>query len=271
MKRKFYASLKKYFAIAKINFVNRLAYPVDIISEVVFLAFIFSILFFLHRSTAGITPMNPIEQLTLSQTMWIIFFANIFAGARIKGVSHVLNDEILSGQIAYQLNRPYSYAMFHFAQDLGSKLPSIIFGGAITGFFLHFIVGIPPVSMESLLIGIGMLLIGMVINFLILFCIGLCAFWVGYVDPIRWIYMQVMIIAGGAAVPLAFFPSALKKIILVLPFSNVVYGAARIIVGCQRSDLFFYLWLQLFWLVMMLFLARFLFKIGVKNVVISGG
>ena len=83
--------------------------------------------------------------------------------------------------------------------------------------------------------------------------------------------MQIMVVAGGAAVPIAFFPSIIKKVMLLLPFSNIVYGAARIIVGCAQSDLFFYLKLQIFWLIMMLIIARIFFKIGVKNVVISGG
>jgi ABC-2 type transport system permease protein len=80
-----------------------------------------------------------------------------------------------------------------------------------------------------------------------------------------------MIVFGGAAVPLAFFPAAIKKIILLLPFSNVVYGAARIIVGCRGGDLFFYVGLQIFWLVIMLIITKIIFKIGVKNVVICGG
>jgi ABC-2 type transport system permease protein len=263
--------LKKYLAIVKINFANRMAYPVDIISEIIFLTFIFSILFFLHKATAGIAPTSPIEKISLAQTMWIIFFTTIFAGERGKGVSHALNDEILSGQIAYQLNRPYSYAIFHFAQHIGTKLPAIILGGLITSFYVYFLVGLPTMSLGSLFLGLTMICIGIVINFLIQFCIGLTAFWIGNVDPLRWIYLQVMIVAGGMSVPLALFPAAIKKIILLLPFSNVIYGAARIIVGCQNADLLFYVFMQLFWLGMMLLITRFIFKLGVKNVVICGG
>lgn len=262
---------KKYWAVARITFANRLAYKVDIATEILFLTFIFSILFFLHTARAGVQPSSPVEHLSLAQTMWIIFFANLFAEGRGRGVSHALNDEILSGQIAYQLNRPYSFALFHFAQHVGAKLPSLIFGGLTTGVFLYFLVGLPPVSMGSLVLGAVMLCIGMGISFLILFCIGLCAFWIGTIDPLRWIYMQIMTIAGGAAVPLALFPSLIRKVLTLLPFSNVVYGAARIMVGCQQADLFVYLGLQVFWLVMMLIITKFIFNRGIKNVVICGG
>ena len=264
-------AFKKYWAIAKINFANKMVYTVDIIAEILFLAFIFLILFFLHRSTIAIKPTKPIEVLSLAQIMWIIFFSQIFAGNREKGIMHILNDEILSGQIAYQLNRPYAYVIFHFAQHIGTKLPAIIFGWLTSGVYVWFLVGLPKFSFLALLLGLIMICIGMVINFLMQFCIGLCAFWTGSNDPIRWIYLQVMIVAGGMAVPAAYFPPAIKKIIVALPFSNVVYGAARIIVGCSQSDLSFYLRMQCFWLVMMLIIARFLFKLGVKNVTICGG
>ncbi len=269
--KRLHAALKKYWAIAKINFANQLTYSVDMLSEVMFLMFIFSILFFLHRATIKITPSGPIEALSLAQIMWIIFFATLFGGERAKGVSHALNEEILSGQIAYQLNRPYSYIAFHLAQHLGAKIPSIFLSGTITGLLLYCIVGFPVISIGSFLLGLLMLCIGLVINFFIQFCIGLCAFWIGNVDPLRWIYLQVMVVAGGMSVPLALFPATMKKIILLLPFSTVAYGAARIIVGCPRSDIYFYVGMQLFWLIMMLLIAKAFFKAGVKHVVISGG
>lgn len=269
--KSFYASFKKYWAIAKINFANRLAYPVDIVTEIIFLTFLFSILYFLLRATIGIKPTSKIEILSLAQIMWLVFFANIFASDRGKDVSKMLKEEILSGQIAYQLNRPYSYIAFHFAQYLGSKLTTIIFCGSVTGLLLYFVVGIPPLSWGAFFVGVIMLCVGLMISFLMRFCIGLCTFWVGNNDPIRWIYLQLMIVAGGAAIPIALFPYAIRKIILLLPFSNVAYGAARIIVGCGHADLIFYLGLQLFWLIMMLVITKILFKIGVKNVVICGG
>lgn len=262
---------KKYIAILKINFANRMAYPIDIFSETFFMAFIFSILYFLHRATATITPTSLVEHLSLAQVMWIIFFANIFAGERSKGVSFIVNEEILSGQIAYQFNRPYSYIMFHFVQNLGSRLPIILFIGPITGFCIYLAVGFPCLSLGNMVIGSIMLGIGMVMTFLMQFCIGLCAFWIGNVDPLRWIYGQILMVCGGAAVPVALFPAAVKKVLLLLPFSNVVYGAARIIVGCSQNDLVMYLGLQLFWLIVLLFITRLLFKYGVKHVVISGG
>lgn len=266
-----YYALRKYIAIAKVNCATKMAYPIDQLSGCFFLLFIFSILFFLHRTTLTSASASQTEGLTLAQIMWIIFVANIFGAERGRGVSQALNDDILSGQIAYQLNRPYSYILFHLAQNIGMRLPTFLLSGGASALFLYTLVGLPPLSMPSLMIGASMITIGIVIHFLINFCIGLCAFWIGNVDPLRWIYRQANFIAGGAAVPLALFPATLKKILILLPFSNIVYGGARLLVDFNHSNLLLYVGLQLFWLCAMIVITRYLLSIGVKNVVIGGG
>jgi len=269
--RKLHVGMRKYYAIAKINFANRLAYPGNLVGEVVFLLFIFSTLFFVHRLTMAHAVAAQREGLSIAQVMWMIFFTNIVGLERARGIMRDINEEILSGQIAYQLNRPFSYLLFHLARYVGDKLVSIIFSGVITGLFLYVLVGIPDVSFVSLSVGISMFCMGIMINFLMQCCIGLCTFWIDRIDPLRWIYMQALIVMGGAAVPVAFYPQAIKKIILLLPFSNIVYGAARIMVDSKHPDMLFYCGLQVIWLIIMLIVTRIIFKIGVRNVAVGGG
>ncbi len=263
-----YKSLQKYGAIASINIANKLAYPIDLCIDIAVLLCIIAVLFCLHRATATVAPTSHIEKLSLVQTMWIIFFTNIFGD---RGIARLLNDEILSGQIAYQLNKPYSYMMFHFAQYIGTMAPSIIGKGLAASLLLWYIVGLPPVTMGSVALGTLMLAIGMVINFCIQFCIGLCAFWIGNTDPLRWIYAQLCVVAGGVAVPLAFFPDTIRNIMHILPFSNTIYGAARIMVSYEASTVLSYLMLQLMWLIIMVIAATMLFKRGVQRVALCGG
>lgn len=255
----------------RITSATRLTYRVDQISEIVFVLVILTVLYFFHRTALASATSAQSEGLTLAQVMWIVFFVNVFASERKKGVSQLLNEEIFSGQIAYQLNRPYSYILFHLAQFLGDKIPSVLGTGTLCGFALYYFVGIPSISSASVLIGISMLLIGLVINFFMQFCIGLCAFWIGNVDPIRWIYKQLVSLAGGAVIPIAFFPQLIKKFMLYLPFSHMAYGASRIIVDFEHCDVFFYLCMELVWLLIIIVGARALFKRGIKNVVVGGG
>lgn len=268
---KLYSGLKKYASIMRVTSATRLTYRVDQISEIIFLLIILTVLYFFHRVALSTATVAQSEGLTLTQVMWIVFFVNVFASERRKGVSQQLNEEIHSGQIAYQLNRPYSYILFHLAQYLGDKVPSLLGTGALCSGALCYFVGLPKVSLPSVLIGMCMLMIGLIINFFMQFCIGLCAFWVGNVDPIRWIYKQLQSLAGGAVIPIAFFPAAVKKFMLLLPFSHLAYGAARLIVDYDHSSVYFYVSMELIWLVIIIVGARALFARGIKHVVIGGG
>ena len=269
--KKLLSALKKYGAIVKITFMNRLVYTVDILSEIFFLFIMFSILYALHRATALVKSTSVIEVLSLNQTMWILFLTTMMLDERRFSIIKILKEEILSGQIAYQLNKPFSYPLFHFAQSFGARIPTMLFCGLISGIYIFMLVGLPPLSGLSLFIGLFMICIGTIISFLLSFCIGICAFWIGETDPLRWLYLQTMVIAGGLVVPPSMLPTTIKNIILALPFSHITYGAARVMLGCSTPDIIFYLGMQLFWLIMLLVITHFIFNRGVKNVTICGG
>lgn len=263
-------SIRKYYAIARISAQAKLACPADQISEIVFFLLLLAVLFLFQQTTFKQALPSQTEGLTLVQITWIIFFVNIFV-QRKKGVSYTLGQEIQSGQIAYRLNRPCSYILFHYAEYIGDRIASLLFTGTTAGIVTYWLVGPPPVSLLSLILGIIMLFMGATITFYIQLCIGLCAFWIEHVEPLRWIYWQAQSVAGGAIIPLALFPQAVKKIVLLLPFANTFYGAAHLIVRFNVTDLRFYLSLQLFWLCATIILAKILFQKGIKNVVVGGG
>lgn len=263
-------NLRKYYAIGRISLQTTLAYPVNQLSEFGYYSLLFCLLFFFQQATLQQAQQNQTEGLSLAQIMWIIFFVNIFE-QRSKGVSYVLNQEIQSGQLAYRLNRPCSYMLFYYAEYLGERIASLIFSGITSGLMIYYLVGAPPTSIATLILGILMLFIGATISFFLQFCIGLCAFWIEGVDPLRWIYWQAQSVLGGAVIPLALFPQTIKKMVAFLPFANTFYGAAHLIVNFNLQNFQYYITLQLFWLFAVIVLARTLFKKGVKNVVISGG
>lgn len=266
----FLASWRKYYAIARISMQAKLAHPADQFSEIIFFLLFFSVLFFFQQATSQVATPTQSEGLTFVQCMWILFFVNIF-GQRKKGISHTLSLEIQSGQIAYRLNRPCSYILFHYAEYIGDRIASLLFTGLAAALATYFCVGTPPLSLLSLTLGMIMLFAGATISFFIQLCIGLLAFWIEHVEPLRWIYWQAQSVAGGAVIPLALFPQSVKKIVLLLPFANTFYGGARIIVSFNVPDLIFYGTLQLFWLCATIIFAHILFRKGMKHVVIGGG
>jgi len=78
-------------------------------------------------------------------------------------------------------------------------------------------------------------------------------------------------IFGGVIVPIALFPDYLQNIANYLPFSQLYYGAARLMVNFEMSLFKQFILIQLAWILIFALLSSYLFKKGIKNVSVNGG
>jgi ABC-2 type transport system permease protein len=76
--------------------------------------------------------------------------------------------------------------------------------------------------------------LALAVDFLGLFAIGLCAFWVESTNGITLIYSRLTMFLGGLLLPLEIFPPALQWIVGWLPFAGMIYGPARVFVAPDR-------------------------------------
>jgi ABC-2 type transport system permease protein len=271
VKAAFLKGVRKYGAVARIGMRSKLAYPAEKIGETIFKLFFFSLLFFLYRATLAHATTAQTEGLTLAQIMWTLLWVNIFSLQHQKGISHLINEEIQSGQIAYRINRPYSYLLFNYAEFMGEKIVAVFISGSVCTLFIYLLAGIPTITLSAFGCGIVMLWIGCSLDFLMQYIIGICGFWLEDTSPLRWIYKQAQSVAGGAVLPIALLPTTVKKIIELLPFAQTAYSGARIMIKCTIDDVIHYGTLQIAWLFILLLLAQALFNRGVRNVAVNGG
>ncbi len=75
------------------------------------------------------------------------------------------------------------------------------------------------------------LLFAALLQFFLFEFLSLLAFWVENTYGIRFIMRVVMEVAGGAIIPLSFFPGALQTLFLALPFPFLIYLPMRIYLG----------------------------------------
>src|SRR5205807_5949996 len=138
-----------------------------------------------------------------------------------------IGEAVKSGDIAYTLNKPYSFPLFQWANALGTSLVR-------AGF--NFVVGVAVVlvltrtvegSLEGLL---GFAVLGglaLVLDAGISVLIGMCAFLLEEVKPIDWMYQKLVFTIGGLFMPLDIFPDWLRALANLLPFKYLVYAPAR--------------------------------------------
>lgn len=263
--------LLKYFEVAKINFLETLAYPIALIGRLPLLIFTIFALSKLYTTTYGTAKTDIINNLTLTETIWILCLVQILYASGNKKISRIISLEVITGTFAYSVNKPYSYTLFHFASYLGKIIPSLFFNLVINLTILLLITEKINITLLTICMGILPIILGFVLIFLIEYVIGLSAFWIEDTEPIDWVYSKTSALLGGAIVPLTFFPGTLETIAELLPFGLTYYAPAKAIV---QFNVYYYskiLLLQIFWIIIISLAARYIFKKGVKNVSLGGG
>ena len=174
------------------------------------------------------------------------------------------------GSVAYLLNKPFNFILYHFAAGLGDSV--LAFGGnlIIGGAVVWLMVGSPPGITGWLLASIAVVL-AWLLDFCFSALIGLSAFVVEDSKAFRWIYQKFLLLLGGVLIPLDFFPAWLQTISLNLPFAWIIYGPARLFVDPSLARLGNVLMQQGIWLAVVGGTVWLLYRRAVTRLVINGG
>jgi ABC-2 type transport system permease protein len=261
--------LKKYLAVFKINLLNSLAYPAELLMRSAMILLFMWIFFQLWRVTFTAAGSAIINGLSLRDTIWYLLLAETLELGRPR-LARVISEQVKDGSIAYLLNKPYNFLLFQLSSGLGESLPRMGTLFFVGGALVWVMAGPPPA-----LVNWPLALVALVGAWLLHFCvnalIGLASFVVEEVTPFEWIYQKLVFILGGMLVPLDFYPAWLQTIARYLPFAYMMYGPARLFV---RPDpiLFVQILLgQLLWLAVIGGLLALVFSQGMKRLAINGG
>lgn len=161
--------------------------------------------------------------------------------------------------------------IFHYFGFMGRNMTKVLFNLVVGIVVAWILVGPILVTPIGVALGFFLLMLGYTLDFLIYFVIGILAFWIEDISAFNWIYAKMQMVFGGVVLPITLFPDALQKITLYLPFSQLYYGASRLIVDFQFSLLVQFFLTQIAWIFVLFLLTYFLFKKAMKYVSINGG
>jgi ABC-2 type transport system permease protein len=101
--------------------------------------------------------------------------------------------------------------------------------------------------------------------------LSLLSFWVENTYGIRFTMRVIMEVVGGAIIPISFFPQALERVFLLLPFPFVIYLPMRIYLGkISLAGIPLELMKEAGWIVGFAILNVVLWKRGVRQYVSMG-
>ncbi len=261
--------LGKYGAILKTQIINSLAYPADLLSRSLTIVLFMWVFLHLWRATYSAVGRPSIAGLTLRDTLWYLMLAEAIVLSKPR-LSREIAEAVRSGAIAYQLNKPYNFVLYHLSTGLGDGALRIGFNLLAGGAIVWATVGPPPDPVGWPLVAIAVAA-AWLIDFCISTMIGFIAFVTEEITAFEWIYSKMRLLLGGVLIPLDFFPDWLQNAALSLPFAYTVYGPARLFVDPNTERFADLLLAQAAWLGLFGLLLAVLYRKGARWLTINGG
>lgn len=262
-------AVSKYWAIMSTQFQTSLAYPAEILGRSLILLPFMWIFYQLWRVTYASAGTATINGLSLSNTMWYLVLTETIE------LSHprpglVISESVKDGSIAYTLNKPYDFLLYHFSNAMGETL----FRGAINiligSTIVWWLVGAVPNPLSWLLV-IPTMVGAWTLNFCISAFIGLAAFSIEDISALQWIYQKLAFVLGGLLIPLDFYPGWLQAICKTLPFAAISYEPARLFIAPTMTRFLIVFGMQAAWIVGIGLLLTIVYRRGLRQLAVNGG
>lgn len=258
--------MNKYLAFASLGFRQARAEPGELLGRIVFFALILGVFSAVWRAVAesgAMVQRDPREMLWyLAITEWVVMSA--------PTVFLQMEEDIRSGDVAYQIARPASWLGARLAHGLGAlavRAPVLL---VVACAFAWMFAG-PPERPGGLALAIAFGLVAAVVVTVFHVAIGIVAFWLGDVAPTYWIWQKLLFVLGGLLLPLQFYPELFVTIARLTPFPALLAGPASLataepLMHAGVLTLTLVLWALFGWVI-----ARAAFGRAVRRLHVNGG
>lgn len=263
--------MKKYAFIFKSEVMSNLQY----ISNIAFGFIGYFLILFVFLNLWQYMYSDPSELINgynMSQMIWYVIITEIlWSSLGGRKLCRKIVDDVRGGNIAYNLNKPYSYIGYALFSHLGLAFlkGGIYFVlGLLTGYL--FLGAFPSITIVSLLVTLISCILATVISTLLIILVGLFSFIIEDANPLYWLYSK-MILVVGVLFPIEYFPTFLQPIIKLSPIYVVTYGPAKLFVDFSTSSAISVLISQVVYVIIAYLLCMLLYRKGVKNLNVNGG
>lgn len=267
--------MRKYWSFFRLRFAMGLQYRTAAIAGMVtqfFWGFMEIMVFrAFYESDADAFPMTlaaTSSYIWLQQAFLVLFAAWL--------LEHEIFDNIMNGNVAYEMCRPVSIYDMWFSRSVANRLSRAMLRCVpilVVASFLPKPYGISaPASLRHCV----WFLLAMVLGFLVTVSFFMVVYGLTFftISPngLRMLISSVVEFFAGAIIPLPFFPEKVQAVLEVLPFASMQNVPLRIYSG-SMTDVQMYkaVALQVVWLVLLIVFGKVLCALAEKKVVVQGG
>lgn len=263
--------MRKYLYIFKTEIMTTLNYVFDIM--VGFIGYLIHILIFFFLWDYMYNDSSQIiNGYTKFQMIWYVILTEIiWTTVNGKSFCYKISEDVKSGNITYNLNKPYSYIGYLFSSKFGEisvKLVFYLIGGIVTGLlFLH---SFTSLNVGQVLLVLLSIILALVIHIFFVMIIGLFSFFIEDTNPFYWVYSKIILIFG-TLFPIEYFPAFIRPILNFSPIYVLTYGPARLFVNFNYLEFCKITIAQIIYIIITYLLCSLIYRKGVKKLNANGG
>ncbi len=261
-----------YFDVFRLGFVETLAYRSQIWMRLVlvpltaaFQYFIFAALYRTGPEVMGGHRLRDIAgYVALMQTLRTLYANNI---------SIFIGEAIRTGQIATFLLRPIAFPWFAMSY-IGGRGASQVFTMGVPTLIAFGLAGALPAPPDVItFIAFLLLTLAAFLLYNLAFTMaGLIGFFVEFSGELAWSVEMILMLLGGATIPLSFFPAWIAKPLEFLPTSFIYYVPAEAYLGrITGATLFASVAIAWVWVGIGFVAVRRFYDLGRRHISVQGG
>jgi ABC-2 type transport system permease protein len=273
------ATVRKYFKIFRASLVERMTYRGDFLFGTLlrFLPLVTTILLWeaVYNGVASGRMGGKQATFTYREMIAYLLLTNISRMfSSMPGLAGGIARDIREGSLKRYMIQPVDLIGYLLAYRVAHKAAYIV-----TSFLPYAILmfvcrsyfdGFPDaITMAAYALS---LVLSFLVGFFFETCVGMVGFWFLEVTSILYIVMTLNFFISGHMLPLDLLPEFWANVLKLLPFQYMAYFPAVVFQGkVQGAELVKHLALELFWAVAFMFLARRLYRIGLRRYSAYGG
>jgi ABC-2 type transport system permease protein len=263
--------MRSYIPIARgtfmVGMVYRFGFLFTILGNIIYLG----VAYYLWRSIYRYSDV--IRGLTFNETFLYVGLGSAVFILLKTYADWYMHYEIREGIIAMYLTKPIDLQLYMLFANLGSLLMNLLAISLPTAIMLGFVFRIKiPFGIGLFLFPISLLL-AFLVSFSIDYFIGLMGFYSESVWGLSTTKEIIVTVFSGALIPLQFFPDAIQRFLLWLPF-QAIYHTPLMMLTRPNQGLNVFLPMivvQLAWVVILFIGGRLFYNQAIKVLRIAGG
>lgn len=266
--------IKTYLPFARNTFQKLISYKANVIIFMFGDLLMLAVTYYLWKAIYTSTSKPIINGFTQDQMIIYVFITFLTGLMTSVDISYDISREVLDGSIAINLVRPINYEKRILFQGLGNVFYNFIVIFLITFILTTFLFYryFGYINIINIVIYFISIALGILISFYFSYIFGLFSFKITNMWGMSQIMQAIIQLLSGTLIPISFFPNWTQFIVKLFPFSSVIYTPTMIYLGkLSYSEVIISLAIQVFWIYLLMIIAKFMWKSMIKNLTVVGG